>query len=383
MSELAATSTGFPVIDTGARQAAADVLWAAAQMPGPDAVAMGRALDADPPLSFVVEAALGQRMGPLLWRAVSAADRVDDLGPFAEALRADHMVRRAQASLLIPRALEMAVDALRAVGLDPLLFKGPAVAVRYPEPGLRPMDDIDLLVPPEEADRAEAALAAAGWKLVTRPGEHYDAAFLHPAVPHLPIELHRALSSWDEDGTRLSIQRLWQARRPATVLGVDTLVLPPEEDLIALVAHAAKPFHNFTRLIWAADLALLVQGEPDLDWDRLLALAKTVRCRTALGMGLRLATRLGATVPERALEVPANRIARRALAPILEPSWPAAEHDVHLRDSLRYAMWEDPWRRAVMRWAHVTAVGWRNIPGRLRYEFNHRRPPLRGLDPTR
>jgi hypothetical protein len=218
---------------------------------------------------------------------------------------------------------------------------------------------------------------------VTRPGDHYDAAFLHPEVPHLPVELHRALSSWDQDGTRLTIDRLWQARRPATVFGVPTQVLPPEEDLIALVAHAAKPFHNFTRMIWTVDLAVLVHGEPDLDWDRLLALAHTVRCRTALAVGLRMATRLGVDVPDAALAIPAGRVRRRALAPVLDPSWPTAAPDPHLRDSLRFAMWEDRRRRAIMRYADVTAAGWLATPGRIRYAYRHRRPPLRGSDPTR
>jgi hypothetical protein len=279
--------------------------------------------------------------------------------------------------------MTLAIDALRAVGIDPLLFKGPTIAARYPEPGLRPMDDIDLLVPPEEADRAHAALAAAGWKLIARPGEHYDAAFLHPEVPHLPVELHRALSSADEDGTRLTIERLWQARRPTTVLGVESLGLPPEEDLIAVAAHAAKPFHNFSRLVWAVDLAMLVHAEPDLDWDRLLALARTVRCRTAVAMGLRMATRLGVGVPEAALEIRANRFQRRALAQVLDRTWPTVEPDLHLRDALQYAFWEDRRRRAAMRWTSITRSGWRIVPGRIRYTYRHRQPPLRGSDPTR
>jgi hypothetical protein len=375
--------TAHAQADERTRRTSAELLWAVAQVPGPDVDAFRRALASDPPIGWAVEVALGQRLGPMLWRAASAADAVDALGPWADAVRADHRVRWAQAELLIPKAMTLAIDALRGVGIDPLLFKGPATAIRYPEPGLRPMDDIDLLVPPDDADRAEAALTAAGWKLIQRPGEHYDAAFLHPEVPHLPVELHRALSTWDDDGTRLTIQRLWQARRPKSVLGVQTLVLPPEEDLIALAAHAAKPFHNFSRLIWAVDLAMLVHDEPDLDWDRLLALARTVRCRTAVAMGLRLATRLGAPVPRAALQIDANRYQRRGLAQVLDRSWPTTEPDLHLRGNLHFAFWEDPMRRAVMRYASVTQAGWRNIPGRIRYLYNHRQPPLRGPDPTR
>lgn len=370
-------------IDVAARRAAAEVLWAAVQVPGPDPAAVRAALAAGPPAAFTVEVALGQRLGPLLHRAVTAADATDAFGAAADALRADYVVRRAQSELLLPRALTLALDPLRAAGIDPLLFKGPAVAARYPESGLRPMDDLDLLVPPEDADRAEAALVAGGWRPVGRPGDHYDSAFVHPEVPHLPVELHRALSAREDDGTRLTLQRLWAARRPATVLGVPTQVLRPEEDLVALAAHAAKPFHNFTRLIWVVDLAMVVATEPDLDWDRLLQLARTVRCRTAVAMGLRLAVGLGVQVPEAALVVPGGRRRRRALAPVLDRGWPTAAPDEHLRGSLRFAMWEDPIRRAVMRYHDVTAFGWRHVPGQLRLAVRHRRPPLRGADPTR
>ena len=52
-----------------------------------------------------------------------------------------------EAVLLIPRALALAVRPLTDAGLEPVVFKGPAVAARYPKPGLRPMEDIDLLLP--------------------------------------------------------------------------------------------------------------------------------------------------------------------------------------------------------------------------------------------
>src|SRR5690606_12352175 len=108
----------------------------------PDAAAVRRALAPDLHMGFAAEVALGQRLGPLLWRALSAVDATDAHGAATDAVRADHLVRRAQAELLIPRAMTLAIDAVRTAGIDPLVFKGPTVAARYPEPGQRPMDVI-------------------------------------------------------------------------------------------------------------------------------------------------------------------------------------------------------------------------------------------------
>jgi hypothetical protein len=352
--------------DDATRTATARLMWAAARIPEADVGAVRAAADAGPAPDLLAEVALSQRLGPLLWRALEAADRTDVLGPHAEAVRADHLVRRAQADLLLPRALELAYGALRDAGLEALLFKGPAVAAQYPSRGLRPMDDIDVLVPPAQADRARAALEAGGWRIIgPRPGDHYDEAFLHPAVPHLPLELHRGLSTWRDQGNTLTLERLWPERRPATVLGVPVLVLPPELDLIALAAHAGKPFHYFTRLIWAVDLAVVIHAHPELDWDRLVVLADDVHCRTVVAVGLHMATRLGAVVPAEALALPTGRVRRDALAPVLAESWPTAVPDDKIRHGLRYAMWDHPGRKAVMFAGELSGGRWWEAPARI------------------
>src|SRR5262245_59089185 len=48
--------------------------------------------------------------------------------------------------------------ALRAAGVEPILIKGWASARLYPEPGLRPYGDVDLVVRPEQYAAAMAVL---------------------------------------------------------------------------------------------------------------------------------------------------------------------------------------------------------------------------------
>ena len=84
-------------------------------------------------------------------------------------------------------------------------MKGAALADRYPEPGLRPMDDVDILLPRRDHDGCVRVLEAAGWERRT----HSRAGTTRPCspireVPGLPLELHRAFATWTGRANRLS-----------------------------------------------------------------------------------------------------------------------------------------------------------------------------------
>ncbi|MBK9546708.1 MAG: nucleotidyltransferase family protein, partial [Dehalococcoidia bacterium] len=57
-----------------------------------------------------------------------------------------------------------AVATLRAAGVEPIALKGLGlIATAYPEPALRPMHDVDLLIRPPGFMKAAGALLNAGW----------------------------------------------------------------------------------------------------------------------------------------------------------------------------------------------------------------------------
>ena len=205
---------------------------------------------------------------------------------------------RMEAVLLIPRAVALAVRPLTDAGLEPVVFKGPAVAARYPEPGLRPMEDIDVLLPRREHQRALAALAGAGWRVVRAGGgDHYDTVLAHDNVPSLVLELHYGLEGTSQRVTALDPGALWERRQPIACAGTPAFGLPLADELVVLAAHAGKPHHGFVRLAWIADLAMIVgdaseRGTP-VDWDRVRAVAEDARCVTVLSAALALARRAG------------------------------------------------------------------------------------------
>jgi hypothetical protein len=93
-----------------------------------------------------------------------------------------------------PRAAD-ALAALHAAGIETMVLKGIALAVmHYSDPGDRPMDDIDVLVRPEEANRALALLAAEGWTADEEPTgvglKVVHAKHLHDAGDRR-LDLHR------------------------------------------------------------------------------------------------------------------------------------------------------------------------------------------------
>lgn len=304
-------------------------------------------------LETAASLAMPQRVSPLLWRALTESGTVkgDEQDVWARQLSADSARCRAQALLVLPRIGTTALEPLAAAGLMPLVIKGAALAGRYPKPGLRPMDDVDVLLPPEHIDAGVAALEGVGWQVVpVRRATHHEVILTHPELPGLPLELHRALSTWRENSNHLTTLDLWQWRVPGTVCGVPAYVLPVEEEIVSLVAHAAKPFHVFDRLIWVTDIAV-VHDSADHgagpDWDRVEAVADQFACRTALAVAMTQVERLGVSVPPALLRCPARNARERALEPVLSHEWPVMDRTWGMRRRLRYALVDD-WRQRLI-----------------------------------
>jgi hypothetical protein len=139
---------------------------------------------------------------------------------------------------------------LRQTSIEPILIKGWAAAGRYPERGLRPYGDIDLLVKSEQYETAALVLA-------------------EPEVKDCWVDLHRRISELDDR----PIEKLFE-RSELLSLGEGTVrVLSPEDDLALLAVHLLK--HGAWRPVWLCDIAATVEALPqDFDWDICLGPSK-------------------------------------------------------------------------------------------------------------
>jgi len=104
----------------------------------------------------------------LAWRRLRNS-RWAELPPAIELKQAIHFARLQETAHEQEVAGTFAF--LRSLGIEPLLAKGWAVARLYPERGLRPYGDVDILCPPARYSAVTTALAG-------------------PSNPGLPIDLH-------------------------------------------------------------------------------------------------------------------------------------------------------------------------------------------------
>ena len=336
---------------TAREEATAALLWEACHRQ-PDGHAVRSAVERGADLQRAVVTAVHQRLAPLLWRAVRSAGLATALGDAGAQLGEVAKVHRLEGILLLPHAVATAVAPLTGAGFEPVVLKGPALSARYPEVGLRPMDDIDLLLPRRFHAPALDALQRAGWDVVRRSArDRYDTVLRHPDVPALVLELHYGLDAWYERATALDAEGLWRRRVEIDCLGTPAFGLPLPEELVMLCTHAAKPYHCFTRLVWIADLAMVLghraEAGLDVDWSAVQAVARAGRCATPVAAALTMAAHAGVTAPPGAFPLPDRGWRASALGALADPCWPLGGQE-RPTYHLRYALTDSLVRRFVL-----------------------------------
>jgi hypothetical protein len=200
------------------------------------------------------------------------------------------------------RANQIRADVLREIlaafetaGVQALILKGAALShLVYPEPGLRPMSDIDLLVSRSDPAKAQEALAGLGFDapLPSRgalPHRHLAAATLRREGLLVQVEIHHQLSSTYFDNavsylrnrfspntarrssTRAArVNGLTVSPRPLPALGRSASTLGLEDMLGHLCQHLLSHINvwDYGRLIWVADIVSLAERfASEIDWD--------------------------------------------------------------------------------------------------------------------
>jgi hypothetical protein len=140
------------------------------------------------------------------------------------------------------------------------VLKGPLLIDRvYSDPGLRPMGDLDLLVPVEQAIPAQLLLGDMGFSVRVPHTEHRLLRHHHlsPAVKwidgvHVVIEIHHNAFSPFVDAS-LQVQAEAEDGMAFNVNGRRASSFAEEEFLWHLCRHSVSIRHQF-RMIWAADI---------------------------------------------------------------------------------------------------------------------------------
>ncbi len=214
------------------------------------------------------------------------------------AVRADwHEAHRLAAlqAMLTRHELRECASLLEAARITPIALKGAWLSAHaYPAPALRPMRDIDLLVPQDQVLAAYAALKAAGYR-------DYGPAemSLEQAVrldKHLPpliaprgtvVELHHRL--WEPDGRLDHASPVQQAPGTAGVVrDADGIAyLTPEETLAHLIVHAVYSHRLDCGPLLLPDIDYLLRATP-VDWPAFWLHASSAGWRSGARLVLEL-----------------------------------------------------------------------------------------------
>lgn len=251
-----------------------------------------------------------QRLFPLLWWRFHGWNQA-----LAIPLASEECATWKQAMLrtwaLNQRRLSQAnqiAEQLGNIGVPLLVVKGlPLALSAYGHLGLRPMGDLDLVVPASKANEAIKALTTAGWTALPTPLKGSDAPgadSLHPW-----IHRNRPLAAFDElyfrvrnghgfrlsDGSETDLHwyvfhehcnpgsddALWHAaecleqRNRSTTTGVSPLLrLPDPADHLLLVLSHASRWESVAPIRWVADAVLLLQTATAFNWNRFVDVAK-------------------------------------------------------------------------------------------------------------
>jgi hypothetical protein len=249
------------------------------------------------------------------WQAARWAVQVHGIGPLLD--RAAEGWPDAEA--LHPALRGYLAEILRACEQEQIAvlpLKGSLLAtVYYDEPGLRPMNDLDLLVRPADEQRMLALLARLRYQPIARSQKHIMLARPeaqgpvvsytgeHPDNPR-SLDLHTRLAEYFW-GIRYDLtEEAWEDSPAGRWQGLAARLLEPATLLHHLAIHASSDaIARRLRLLHLTDIAL-VAGKLDLaGWERIITGAQRRREQRLIYPALLLTSRYYPVVPAVVLRV--------------------------------------------------------------------------------
>ncbi len=188
-------------------------------------------------------------------------------------------------------ALGRAIDTLHGASIPSLALKGCALLLgHYRDHGIRPMSDIDLLVPGGRISAALDALERSGWR--GDPERRWLAGSMHAGTlsdgSGTTLDLHRYATyeaRYDEAN-----EWFFADSEPLEVEGGKTRVMGPSDQLLHTIVHGLR-WSIAPSDIWIADAATIIRGgrvEP----ARLSERAQRLRLGAAVDQGLKLTRKI-------------------------------------------------------------------------------------------
>jgi hypothetical protein len=250
-------------------------------------------------------AAFATGMGPLLGHWLET-DRLET-DPGTAALLALHLDQGRKRFARVERLAIDTVPLLRRADPDAVLLKGFHTAREYfPEPGTRPVADVDVLIAEPSVERAERALEDAGFIATTTLRLPYRRDWVR-SKPRLPrslevdhednpiaLDLHGSLARVFSGTRRVDLATAGLATTPWKFGDVPTRVLAQPLLTAFLAMHASEEIHHL-RLVRLFELITVIRRDTAngrLEWqalsDLFAATASARFCYPALALAEKL-----------------------------------------------------------------------------------------------
>lgn len=226
------------------------------------------------------------RLLPLIYKNLSSFDYSDDLmtgrlkGIYRqEWIKNQQLFYKTGKIVQILNDNEIPAVVLKGIALTKLVYKNC---------GIRPMGDMDILVPLSERDHAIEILKNKGFD------------FKHPHLVEHSLEFGHGISLVNADNTEVDLhwhftgyshgnikeKELWDKVIPIEVGGVQTNSLSHTDNLLHTIIHGIRRNHE-PPIRWIADaISIINSPEISVDWHRLLSFASKLRVSLQLKKSL-------------------------------------------------------------------------------------------------
>jgi len=257
---------------------------------------------------YLLDMAVRHNLVPLLFRSLEAAAPDSELEAIRVELR-EQMQVDIQGNLFLTKELLHLLALFEQYTIPVLPYKGPVLATSfYGDLGLRPFNDLDLLVHEQDLLQTIDMLLSDGYEIirpasVAQTGKTIRSRYMKQLVEkslwayqivlwhaerQLIVELHwritpRYVFSYDSE-------QLWENTQQVYLGDFRFHTFAPENLLWFLCVHGAK--HQWRRLSWLCDIAELIRAYPRLNWDQVIAQAAKLRVERRLSLGLLLSNYL-------------------------------------------------------------------------------------------
>ena len=300
----------------------------------------------------IVRTASRHKLGPLLEWTLGGHGFVIPDQAARKLLQNDSKIADFTCQILLENQARIA-SALAQAGIPVIWLKGIALAQTvYVRPHLRPMEDLDLLVPYEQREAAFQTLLQAGYEVL--PPDDLSEKMGAQHAPHhynlvggpglnTKVELHFRLMMDDRFLPLSEMEWFWAESVVESANGADMRQLKDEAHFIYLAAHAILQHGEADfRLQRYYDLHLLAQ-RPGFDWELAIKHARTLGWVYALERALTLTRGYFDTpIPDGVLPALQNSPAAKNIEPWTQQRWEGVQLSLNgrsLPDRLRRLFW--------------------------------------------